>query len=200
MATYFGNNSNGDDYNVFGLNYYNAAGYACPDTGPQDVLALDGNAQDAGTSGNMRCAIFTAAGAFVMQWDAEYRPSGAGWLSKSAFVDQGGSPIATPQLTGGDTYLLCLTGDGGDFNTRYHAVASGLGKHSGAEYTGGFPANLPASSDATRSPCIRCLVEPAAAGGSQNSMPYLMQLRKAWAGWTAEKRWKRRLSGILVPA
>jgi hypothetical protein len=161
-VTYFGNNDNGATANnMFAYTWWLAAGYVCPGSVLQNLVTLDLNIS-AVASGNVRCAIYTAAGVFVAQWDTEKDPSGAGWLAVTSFVDRSGTPI-TPQLTGGDSYLLVSTGDG-TVSYYYDTVASGLVKIDYTDYTGGFPVSL-GPSDQTREPCIRCGVEPPSGGG-----------------------------------
>lgn len=180
-VTYFGNNDAGSNSaNAANYVWWYTAGYACPGTGLQDVVTLDLNTYlyDSG-SGNMRCAIFTAAGAFVTQWatEVDVEPE---WNEVTSFVDQGGSPHS-PQLTGGDTYLLVVSGDG-NHELYYDLVDSGNAEAIyDQDYTGGFPANLPASSNEVREICIRCGVQPAAAASGVSIpkvMYYYMGLRR----------------------
>jgi hypothetical protein len=162
--TYFGNNDSGSGsagHQTY--TFWLAAGYACPGTGKQDVKTLDINVYLYGEgTGNLRCAIYTTAGAFVTQWATEVDVIG-GWNAVTSFVDQAGSPHS-PQLDGGTSYFLLSTGDG-NVTTYFDAVSSGVAKAIYSDYTGGFPANLGASSNETREMCIRCGVEPAAGGG-----------------------------------
>jgi hypothetical protein len=163
MATLFGNNDDGTlSNNFFAYAFWLAAGYACPGSGLQNVTTLDLNISGVGM-GNVRCAIYTAAGTFVAQWDTEKDPAGAGWLAVTSFVDRVGGAIS-PQLTGGDSYLLVVGGDG-SVEVYYDDVGSGVGHVDYADYTGGFPVSL-SHNDQTREPCIRCGVEAAAGGGA----------------------------------
>lgn len=164
MSTYFGNNDSGSTSNTLAGSYswYFAAGYACPGTGNQTLLSLDINVAKI-ASGNFRMAVYTDAGNFVAQWDAEYAPGSTGWYSITSFVNQGGSPI-TPTLVGGNMYILIITTDG--THEVYHdtAGANTCGLIT-TDYTGGFPATITPAGSSTREYCVRALVEPAAAGG-----------------------------------
>jgi len=158
---YFGNNDNGDSNDVsYGYSWWTDAGYVCPGVGVVDVVSLDINIADI-ASGNVRCAIFDTSKNFVMQWDNQYAPGGTGWMSKTAFTDQGGTPIDTPQLTGGTTYLLVLTDDG---TVKFYFQTSSTSSIIATDYTAGFPAALSGESAHTLEVCIRCAVETG--GGS----------------------------------
>ena len=164
--TFFGNDAaGGAALNLSSYMWLLAAGYACPGSGNQTVLSLDINMHDADYGGQVRCAIFTAAGAFVAQWDAAYTPAAGGWYEVGAFHAQDNTTDITPVLTGGATYFLCVGGAAG-YYIRVNEVVSGVGKvYYTSSYLTGFPANLPALDNQTREPCIRCGVEAAAGGG-----------------------------------
>ncbi len=160
-TTYFGKNDNGDGNDVsYGYSWWTNAGYVCPGTGAQNVITLDVNIADV-ASGNVRLAIFDASKNFVMQWDNQYAPGGTGWMAKTSFADQGGSPIANPQLTGGTTYLLVMTDDG---TVKFYFQTGSTSSIIGTDYTAGFPASLSGESPHTLELAIRCGVEPAAGG------------------------------------
>jgi len=171
VATFFGNNDSGTaNTTLSAYTWWLVAGYACPNTGLQNVTTLDINIANIGDgTGHARLAIYTFAGAFVAQWDTEKVAAGTGWLVGTAFVDRAAAPINPVQLTGGASYLLVATGDYGVDNMKfyYDAVASGLAKLDFTDYTANFPATIPGGADNdTHEICIRCGVEPAGGGAA----------------------------------
>jgi hypothetical protein len=171
-VTYFGNEvfdgaSTLSSYAEFNNDATNA--YICPGAGAQDVNSLEMYYKQG--TGNIRCAIYTTSRVLVMQGSAQVAVAGGvdAWVGHTAFVDAAGTPIASPQLTGGTHYLLVTTADGADVASGCTAVASGNSKYISAEYTGGFPDPIAAGSNDTNLFSVRCGVTaaPAAGGGSK---------------------------------
>ena len=172
--TYFGHNVNGtnphdpSDYGTLFNDNSNIV-YTCPGAGAQDVKELGARVWVNSTD-DMRLAIYDTSLNFIMQGAAVIDtepPAGDEWLSHTSFVDQGGSPIVSPQLTGGTAYIIAITAEAGKgVNIWDDTVTSGWMKRDNADYTGGFPATLTAFADRTRQFCVRCGVEPAVAAGT----------------------------------
>lgn len=184
-VTYFGNTGTPDtacNFNYEGsrrclFNNPAVSVWTCPGTGAQSVKSLEARVYMETGTANARLSIYLAAdSSFVMQGSAELLiDNGVGtseWADSpcvhTTFVDQGGSPIANPQLTGGTAYILVGSGD--DSGSALKMMASSTPVSGGclidADYTGGFPATLGAGSAWDYTPAIRCGVEPAAAGPS----------------------------------
>lgn len=169
MSTYFGNNTDGiDDAYLSGYtNFQNPTyiPYVCPGSGLQNVDELGIRAYSI-NPGNVRCAIYDTSKNFLMQGSVEIAvvsPS-ATWYTHTAFVDQAGTPITTPQLTGGVTYLLVSTADGSELSAQRDIVTAGYCKYLSNDYTGGYPTSLAAGTDSSSKICIRCGVTEAAGG------------------------------------
>lgn len=132
--------------------------WTCPGTGSVPVVSLQGYCSISTGNPNVRLAIYTTGNAFVMQGSVEVVvPASEAWTGHTSFVDQAGSPIASPTLTGGTNYILCMSFDG-DINyygTTTHG-ADDCSYHM-TEYTAGFPATLGGSSGGTTNwYAIRC--------------------------------------------
>ena len=174
VVSYFGQESiaDGSDASIDGISVYNSVAatgvtLACPGSGSQDVASLGAYVRSWTGGGSLRCAIYTAAGALVMQGNAkidvaEYGEYG--WQEHTSFVDVNGDAIASPQLTGGTDYLLALSTGGSMY---VYSISQGAtnGQIKAVNYTvDGFPAALGTGwSGFSTSYSIRCGVEPAAA-------------------------------------
>jgi hypothetical protein len=176
--TYFGKNittGGAVNYNVdSGSIFYNAAA-ACPGTGNQSVVELGSYVQltyGAEATAYFRIAIYTAAGAFVMQGATAIlctHHDSPIWQSHTAFVDASGNPITSPVLTGGDSYLLAIGSPASSGPAAYFTTgSSGDGYKKGPDYATNYAAGMPSPigtgfSASTDICSIRCGVTPAAA-------------------------------------
>lgn len=164
-VTYFGNNTDGDgSYSGSGyvhINNPDYIDYVCPGSGNQVIRELGVRAYLVG-SGNVRVAIYNLARELIAQGAAEMAVTGGDsvWYTHTSFVDSGGSPIASPIIVGGTSYLLAVTADGTNVAIRSVSVTSGYEKYISVDYTGGFPASIAAGSDSSYQACRRCGVEP----------------------------------------
>jgi hypothetical protein len=139
--------------------------WTCPGSGAQNVGELSIRCRVNSGSGSIRLAIFNTDTSFVMQGSAAVSVTGTSlsWIGHTAFVNQVGSPIATPQLTGGTNYILAASID----NIVNHAYQSGHTNgdciYLAEQYQTGFPVNIPGGTGSVNWYCIRCGVEPAVA-------------------------------------
>jgi hypothetical protein len=174
-TTYFGHNVNeGLFINLSGYPSWNKsglAGFTCPGSGSVAVASLGAYVKRTNT-GNVRTAIFTSAGAFVMQGATELAVDvGVAWKEHTTFVDQGGAAIGSPVLTGGAAYILCASADGSDVMFGCVTGSAGDTLYVSSDYTSGFPANLPGGASYNAIYSIRCGVDTGAAPASQPYQP-----------------------------
>jgi hypothetical protein len=183
VTTTIGNNTNGasaatlDTYCRWndGVNIV----YTTP-AGTQNVVSLDVRCSVTSGSGTIRCAVFTLAGAFVMQWDnyTTVTQTTPGWVSRTAFVDQAKNAIATPTLSGATGYILAAAGVGSTLSVQYDATTSGYMKYNSAvNYQGGFAATLPAATNSGAQICIRCVMSAAVTANIPAAMHHLKMMR-----------------------
>jgi hypothetical protein len=143
----------------------------CPGSGQQSVKSLGAYVQTSYDSAGpeLRLSIYKADGTFVMQGSAPLscvQHDSPAWFSHTAFVDAAGDPIASPELTGGEDYLLGHSTNNWPSNTIYIygiAETGGAGLKEYTSYNSGWPSPLGSGwSTLNYTLSIRCGVEPAA--------------------------------------
>lgn len=165
MTAYFGavdasgnpsGTSSNNDVNVV---FWRA--YTCPGTGQKQVTALEAMMNYGTAVSPLRMAIYDAAGTTLLaQGTAAWNPANATdtW---EGHVGAGNLSVNPLILDGGTDYIIALTfgsGLSGSACTHVDGTRSAA-NHAAYDYTGGFPASLPAVQNTFSHYAVRVTVE-----------------------------------------
>lgn len=170
MPTYFGQQTQTGNDDVGAIaSFWTLANFACPGSGNQNIQELSAYVYQT-QAVNIRLGVYTTAGVLVAEGTGEIAVvanGGAyawqGHMTQASVKAAGGASPGV--LVGGTSYKLALSCDYNGSALQFGYTGTNANDYYKlTDYTGGMPANLPASDGQAYQYCIRCGVEAAAGG------------------------------------